>query len=229
MSAQSFSFREFRKRHQRKDPPGLSRPPWARIPGNSFARLGFAVPPQKAPRRISNLQPLSPARLQPDRTWSLQRLSTYPLLTTHYPLSLAPLFSQRYKSPGSVPPPLLLRVSVPPWQIRSSRIYLAGRQQYYREFTFVGQQAFWIGPTSWQQDARCSATRFACGEEHLEDKRDCLRKPRREIRNYATGAENSPGNLPDNIFGEFCPRAVWRRRNGNGYGCWRRHSWVCAT
>ena len=48
------------------------------------------------------------------------------------------------------------------------------QQECYREFTFAGQQDFGIGRTSWQQEARCSAMRFACGEEHLEDKRDCL-------------------------------------------------------
>jgi hypothetical protein len=50
-----------------------------------------------------------------------------------------------------------------------------GVQEYDGVFTFGGQQDLWIGRTCWQQDARCLAMRFACGEEHLEDERDCLR------------------------------------------------------
>src|SRR4029077_14111513 len=63
-------------------------------------------------------------------------------------------------------------------------------------------------------------------EEHLEDNRDWLRKPRREVRDYATGAENSAGNLPDNSSGEFCAGTVWRRGNGNGDGD-TGHARVC--
>src|SRR5229473_5794204 len=65
------------------------------------------------------------------------------------------------------------------------------------------------------------------GEEHLEDKRDWLRKPRR-VRDYAASAENSAGNLPDNISGEFRTGTVWRRGNGNGDGD-TGHARVCGA
>lgn len=42
---------------------------------------------------------------------------------------------------------------------------------------------------------------FAHQEEHLEDKRDWLRKRRGGVRDYPTGAKNSGGNVPYDISG----------------------------
>ena len=93
---------------------------------------------QKPPRRISNLQPLFSAPV-----YDLVNAPAHSTLTTHYSLPTFPLC-----------------VSVPLWQSDFSATFSrhsslatrhfpsAGRQQYDEEFTFAGQQAFWIARTS---------------------------------------------------------------------------------